>query len=209
MLLDNLVSQFIVLWAVIDPVGTIPVFLAVASGSRESELRKLAFAGILIAGGVLMFFILVGQVLLDSMGIPLSAFQIAGGIVLFVFAMTMIFGQSKPEQEIHMITKGMHSAVFPLAIPSIASPGAMVTVVLLTDNNRFSFVDQSVTTVIMLAVLGITLLLLLAASVIYRFIGETGASIVSRVMGLILAAVATNSILLGLGTYFGIKTIMS
>lgn len=203
--MDALIQQFVVMWAVIDPIGTIPVFLAVAAAWQGREKTKLALAAVGIAAGVLLFFILLGQVMLESMQIPLSAFQIAGGIVLFIFALTMIFGESKPEEELQMVQKGLGSAVFPLAIPSIASPGAMMAVVMLTDNHRFSVSEQIVTTAVMFAVLATTLVLLLLATHIHRFIGEAGASLVSRVMGLILAAVATNSILQGITTYFGLS----
>lgn len=195
-------QKFIILWAVIDPVGTIPIFLAVAAGLTPGEQKKLALAAVAIAAGVLLFFVIAGQLLLESMQIPLSAFQIAGGIVLFIFALSMIFGESKPEEEQHMIEKGAKSAVFPLAIPSIASPGAMMAVVMLTDNHRYSIAEQAITTSIVMSVLFITLLLLFLASYIYKYIGDAGASVISRVMGLILAAVATNSVLQGLKIYF-------
>lgn len=132
------------------------------------------------------------------MQIPLSAFQIAGGLVLLLFALTMIFGESKPDQEIKMRSNLHELAVYPLAVPSIASPGAMMAVVLLTDNHRYSFGDQVITTGIMLSVLLITYILFLVANRIQHFIGHAGAAIISRVMGLILSAVAINNILLGL-----------
>ncbi len=202
--MDNLVQQFIIMWAVIDPIVSIPVFLAMAMGRSRSQQLRLAVYATSLAAGVLLFFVLVGQTLLESMDIPLSAFQIAGGIVLFLFALTMIFGDSKPEEEMLIVDKGISSAVFPLAIPSIASPGAMLTAVLLTDNHRFSLVDQSLSYAVMLLVLLATLILLWLATYIHRIIGDTGASVISRVMGLLLAAVATNSVLVGLKSYFGI-----
>lgn len=189
---------------VIDPVGSIPVFLAVVTGYSVSQQRKLALTAAAVAAGVLFFFILVGQVLLESMEISLQAFQIAGGIVLFLFALTMIFGESKPDEELQLVDRGMNSAVFPLAIPSIASPGAMMAVVMLTDNHRYSLAEQAITTGIMLSVIAVTLVFLLFATVIHRMIGDAGANIISRVMGLILAAVATNAILEGLTGYFGL-----
>ena len=93
-------------------------------------------------------------------------------------------------------------AVYPLAVPSIASPGAMMAIVLLTDNHRFNLTDQFITALIMLTVLLITYLLLLAANRIQHFIGNSGAAIISRVMGLILATVAVNNILVGLRDFF-------
>ncbi|MDO4431643.1 MAG: MarC family protein [Lonepinella koalarum] len=199
---DSLIVQFVVLWAVIDPIGSVPVYLAKTIGLSVEDRRKIAAKAVLIASGILVFFLIAGQFLLEAMQIPLSAFQIAGGLVLFLFALTMIFGESKPEQEIRLSSSLSELAVYPLAVPSIASPGAMMAVVLLTDNHRVSFTDQFITTLIMFAVLFITYLLFIAANQIQRWIGNTGAAIVSRVMGLILAAVAVNNVLVGIKDFF-------
>lgn len=199
---DSLIVQFVVLWAVIDPIGSVPVYLAKTIGLSIEDRRKIAAKAVLIATGILVFFLIAGQYLLEAMQIPLSAFQIAGGLVLFLFALTMIFGESKPEQEIRLSASLSELAVYPLAVPSIASPGAMMAVVLLTDNHRVSFTDQFITTLIMLLVLFLTYLLFLAANNIQRWIGNTGAAVISRVMGLILAAVAVNNVLLGIKDFF-------
>ncbi|AGH38148.1 Multiple antibiotic resistance (MarC)-related protein [Bibersteinia trehalosi USDA-ARS-USMARC-188] len=198
MMFDSLVVQFVVLWAVIDPVGSIPVYLAKTIGLSPDDRRKIARNATLIAAGILLFFLVLGQWLLEAMQIPLSAFQIAGGLVLLLFALTMIFGQSKPDQEIKMKSSLSELAVYPLAVPSIASPGAMMAVVLLTDNHRYNLLEQAITGGIMLAVVAITYVLLLLANHIQKYIGNAGAAIISRVMGLILSAVAVNNILVGL-----------
>lgn len=198
---DSLVVQFVVLWAVIDPIGSIPVYLAKTIGLSPEDRQKIARNAILISAGILLFFLVMGQWLLDAMQIPLSAFQIAGGLVLLLFALSMIFGEAKPDQEIKMKSNLSELAVYPLAVPSIASPGAMMAVVLLTDNHRYSLSDQLVTTGIMLSVLAITYVLLLLANRIQHLIGNAGAAIISRVMGLILSAVAINNILLGLSEF--------
>lgn len=199
---DSLAVQFVVLWAVIDPVGSVPVYLAKTIGLPIDARRKIALNAVLIAGGILIFFLIGGQILLESMQIPLPAFQAAGGLVLLLFALTMIFGESKPEQEIRMSSNLNELAVYPLAVPSIASPGAMMAIVLLTDNHRFSISDQFITAGIMVLVLAITYLLLLAANRIQHLIGNAGAAIISRVMGLILAAIAVNNLLIGVRDFF-------
>lgn len=203
-MMDDLAKQFIFLWTVIDPIGTIPVFLALtAQYANQTFNKKLAIRATLIAAIVLIFFIVAGEILLNMMDIPLAAFQIAGAVVLFLFALTMIFGESKPEEEVSLVKKSLtHSAVFPLAIPSIASPGAMMAVVLLTDNNRFSIAHQVMTSLIMLGILVITLIAMLLATKIQKIIGLAGASLISRIMGLILASVAINELLSGIATYF-------
>ena len=199
---DSLVVQFVVLWAVIDPIGSIPVYLTKTVGLSVEDRRKIALKAVMISAGILIFFLLAGQALLEAMQIPLTAFQIAGGLVLLLFALTMIFGEGKPEQEMRLSSNLNELAVYPLAVPSIASPGAMMAIVLLTDNHRFSLFDQTMTTLIMLSVLLITYFLFLAANRIQRWIGNTGAAVISRVMGLILAAVAINNMLVGIRDFF-------
>ena len=199
---DSLVVQFVVLWAVIDPIGSIPVYLTKTVGLSVEDRRKIALKAVMISAGILIFFLIAGQALLEAMQIPLTAFQIAGGLVLLLFALTMVFGEGKPEQEIKLSSNLNELAVYPLAVPSIASPGAMMAIVLLTDNHRFSLFDQTMTTLIMLSVLLITYLLFLAANRIQRWIGNTGAAVISRVMGLILAAVAINNMLVGIRDFF-------
>ncbi len=206
-MLSIVLTQFVVLWAVIDPVGTVPVYLSQTQHLSIKQKRVVAFKAVAIATGLLLFFLIAGQLLLEAMQIPLPAFQAAGGLVLLLFALTMIFGESKPEQEQKLSQELSHSeladlAVYPLAMPSIASPGAMMAIVMLTDNHRYSLLDQSITAGVMIAVLVITLLFLLLASQIHRVIGNVGAAIISRVMGLVLAAVALNNLLMGVRDYF-------
>jgi len=200
--MDDLTATFIFFFAVIDPIGTVPVFIAVTSRYEEKIKRQIAVKATLISAVVLLFFVIGGEIVLTAIDIPLSAFQIAGGIVLFLFALSMIFGESKPEEEVKMIKSGSETAIFPLAVPSIASPGAMLAAVLLTENNRYNLFEQAQTTAIMLSVLLFVLVFMLAASLIYRLIGNSGASIISRVMGLILASVAVSNVLAGVKEYF-------
>lgn len=196
-------SVFIFFFAVIDPIGTVPVFIAVTRHLDEASKKRVAFKAALVSSGILIFFVVAGEIILGAMDIPLAAFQVAGGIVLFLFALTMIFGESKPESEVGMVEQGSELAVFPLSVPSIASPGAMLAAVLLTENARYNLMQQMQTLVMMLAVLLVTLVLMLGATRIYRIVGDGGASIISRVMGLILASVATAATLAGIKDYYG------
>jgi len=202
--MQEFIATFIFFFAVIDPIGTVPVFIAVTRPYQAEDKRKIAVKATFISALVLMFFVVAGEVVLTSIEIPLSAFQIAGGIVLFLFALSMIFGESKPEEEIKMVGRGNETAVFPLAVPSIASPGAMLAAVLLTENHRFNLLEQALTTVSMLCVLLVAMILMLAASKVHRLVGDSGASIISRVMGLILASVAVTNVLDGISTYFSL-----
>ncbi|AZL85913.1 MULTISPECIES: MarC family protein [Aliivibrio] len=206
-MISILVTQFVVLWAVIDPIGSVPVYLSQTQHLSAKQRKAVALKAVAIATSVLLFFLVIGQLLLEAMQIPLPAFQVAGGLVLLIFALTMIFGESKPEQEQKLSEDISHSdlanlAVYPLAIPSIASPGAMMAIVMLTDNSRYSFIDQSITAAVMIVVLIITLCLLLGATFIHKIIGNVGAAIISRVMGLILAAVAVNNLLMGIKNFY-------
>ncbi len=205
MTIEEFCNTFILLFAVIDPIGTIPVFIAVTSRHKSWEQRKIAVQSIFVSTVVLLFFIVAGQFILEGIGVPLSAFQIAGGIVLFLFALTMIFGDGKLEGELEVVRSHRETAIFPLAIPSIASPGAMMAVVMLMDNHRFSITHQVETALILFIVLIITLALLLLSRWTLKLIGNSGASIISRIMGLILSSVAANSVLQGIVTFFNIS----
>ncbi|NVO55194.1 MarC family protein [Rhodobacteraceae bacterium B1Z28] len=200
--LNNLLEHFVTLWVVIDPIGTIPVFIAVTAGLEAAARRRTAMLASLISAGVLLFFLIFGQLLIEALDIGLNSFQVAGGIILFLFALTMIFGESKQETEQRQAEEDMEDtihkqnpAIFPLAVPSLASPGAMLAVVILTDNHRYSAADQGITALVMLSVLVVAFVLMLMAEPIIRLIGHSGAAIISRVMGMILASVAVNSVL--------------
>ncbi len=200
--MDDLLEHFVTLWVVIDPVGTIPVFIAVTAGLEAAARRKTAMLAALISAGVLLFFLVFGQLLIEALDIGLNSFQVAGGIILFLFALTMIFGESKQEIEQRAAEDDKEDkvhkhnpAIFPLAVPSLASPGAMLAIVILTDNHRYSAADQGITALVMLSVVLIAFVLMLLAEPIIRLIGHSGAAIISRVMGMILASVAVNSVL--------------
>ena len=202
--MEELIATFIFFFAVIDPIGTVPVFIAVTSRYEEKIKRRIAIRATVVSGALLVILVVAGEVILTGIDIPLSAFLIAGGIVLLLFALTMIFGESKPEQEVRLAESGHDTAVFPLAVPSIASPGAMLAAVLLTENNRFNIWEQMQTTAIMFLVLLVAMVLMLLASRVHRLIGDSGASIISRVMGLILSSVAVASVLAGITEYFSL-----
>lgn len=194
----TLLREFITLVVVIDPVGTLPVFYFATRGVPEALHWRFAVRAVLVASAVLFFFLVAGQFVLEGVGLRLGSFQIAGGIILFLFALTMIFGDAKPARAIEQAERDhMSGAVFPLAMPSIASPGAMLAVVILTDNHRNTVSDQIVTGLLLVLVLGLTLVILLLARPLKRVIGNTGANVVSRVMGIVLATVAVDSVLDG------------
>lgn len=189
---NELFFDFVTLWVTIDPLGTVPLYLSVTKDLPSAARRAAAVRATIIAFGLLAAFLFFGQYLLGVMRIEMLSFQIAGGIILFLFSLTMIFDRGGPEAA-HG-DKGHDVAVFPLAMPSIAGPGALLSVVVLTDNNTHSFLQQTLTCVVLVVVLIITLILMLLGERLLKLIGRSGANILSRVMGMILAAVAVQMV---------------
>ncbi|ASV31606.1 MarC family protein [Maribacter cobaltidurans] len=198
----EILTKILFLIAVIDPLGSVPVYLEATKHFDQKHKLKIAIRASLIAYLILLFFILVGQIILEGMDVSLDAFQISGGVILFLFALTMIFGEGKPESEKHLIKDYKHVTIFPVAIPSIASPGAIMAVVLMTDNHLYTIQEQAITTLLVLLVVSMTMLLLLAANVVQNRIGEYGITVISKIMGLILASYAVQSVLSGLRDFF-------
>lgn len=186
----------------IDPLGSVPVFLEATQHLDEQIRPRVAVTATFIAFLVLLFFIVVGQLILEGMEVTLDAFQISGGVILFLFALTMIFGEGKPEGEKKAITDYRNVTIFPIAIPSIASPGAILSVVLLTDNYVYPIQDQAMTVLLVVCVLALTMSVLLIAGHVQKWIGDYGITVISKVMGLILSAYAVQNILTGLKDFF-------
>jgi multiple antibiotic resistance protein len=195
--MDEFARNFATLFAVIDPIGTLPIFLSVTSGMATADRRRTAIRATVISTVILLVFVVAGQYVLGAMGISLASYKVAGGIVLLLFALQMIFHPGEAPDDEHPLPRS-DVAVFPLAIPSIAGPAAMMAVVVLTDNDRYNFMQQLDTVTALLVVLAITLVIMLAASPIQKLIGDSGVSIVRRVMGLLLAALAVQTMVDGM-----------
>jgi multiple antibiotic resistance protein len=189
------VTQIVTLWAVLDPVGHLPLFMSATGGLDEKQRRRAALLGILFAFGVLVLFGLAGQALLRAMGVSLLSFQVAGGIILFIFAVSMVLGDHRTHKGDTVAESAMAIAVHPIAMPIIAGPGALLSMVLLMDNNRYSPWQQAVTVGALVAVLAAMLATFLLGGLIQRAIGAGGTNMLRRVMGLILAALAVNMVL--------------
>jgi len=206
--IQDALSEFVMMWVLIDPVGTIPVFMKVTAHKSAEHRSMIAVRSVVIAAGVLVVFLIGGQLLLNALGIALPSFQIAGGIVLFLFALTMIFGPMKTDQEIEELQTIEHArsiAVFPLAMPAIASPGAMMGVVLLNDTQHFTLTGTAINLLIIAIVLVITLVFMLMAKPILAVIGDSGLNVLGRVAGLLLAAVAVDAVLVAISQFFHIS----
>ncbi len=199
---SDFINDFITIWVIIDPIAALPVFIGLTTGFDTATRRQVAAVTTAVSLVVLFFFICLGQIILTALGVSLHSFEIAGGLILFVFAMEMVLSRSKKERDGEVSREGpLQLAVYPLAIPNLAGPGAMLTVILRTDNTRFSFIEQAHTTAAVALVLAIAFCLLLLAGPITRVIGTGGANVIKRIMGMIIAAYAVNLVLSGISDW--------
>lgn len=191
---DSVFNAFLTILVTIDPPGLAPLFLAVTRGMNRDERRQVSIRASLTAFAVLAIFALAGAAILAIFGITLPAFRVAGGFLLFFIAFEMVFEKRQDRKEKISdvaITKDMihNIAAFPLAIPLIAGPGAISATVLLSSH--FAGFAAQVALILIIAVcLGLTYLVFVLAERIDRFLGQTGRSILTRLLGVILAALA-------------------
>ena len=196
-MLNKALNDFLTLWVTIEPIGTLVLFASLSAPLSKTQRRKVALKATIYSTAILLGSIVVGQVILAAMNIQLISLQVAGGLILLLFALQMIFGFSHeppatPE-------KGHDIAVFPLAVPSIAGAEAIMAVVLLTDNHVYSIASQIVTACVVILIMLMTYGLMLLAEPILRIIGMNGAAILERVTGMILAALAVELIMEAIG----------
>jgi multiple antibiotic resistance protein len=196
------VDSLIILLVVVDPLGIAPLFVALTHGETQAARRRIAIRGTFIAGGILVAFALAGDTLLRALGIGMPAFQIAGGALLFLLAVEMVFARhsgvrSTTEREQREAQTKKDISVFPLAIPLIAGPGALTSVLLMVGEQGGDLAVIGTVLAVILVVLLVTLASLMASARIMAFMGETGANVVSRVLGVVLAALAVQFVLNG------------
>jgi multiple antibiotic resistance protein len=191
---------FLSLLVVVDPAGLVPAFIAAAGNRPPHAQRGIARRAVVIAGGILLAFGLVGDELFAYLGIRFGAIQIAGGILLFRIAMDMVFAQLRretPAEEAETRAR-QDISVFPLAIPLIAGPGAIVSVLILSTESRGAPGAFLVVIGAGAIVLGLALAFLMLAQRLSTRLGQTGINVVTRVLGLILAALAVQYVANGL-----------
>lgn len=191
---DTLLGAFITLLVTIDPPGLAPLFLAVTPGMNRQARKQVAGRAIIISFILLTIFAIAGSQILHLFGISIGAFRVAGGLLLFWIAFEMIFEKRTERKEKSAeiaITKDhiRNIAAFPLAIPLIAGPGAISAIILLSDSFN-STAERSGLIGMIVVSLAITYAILLLAERVDRFLGETGRSILTRLLGVILAALA-------------------
>lgn len=201
----HIFTNFVYLVVIINPISLVPEFLYITKRETPERRRRTALRAILAAAAILIAFLIVGQILLEALGITLPSFSIAGGLVLLAISMMRILKTAEvthEEDEAEIAPKDV--AIFPLATPYIAGPASILAVVLLTNNDQFGFVEQAETTLVMLSILALTYLALLGADTIQRFLGDTGADVLNRISGLILAALSVETILDGIRASFSL-----
>lgn len=196
-----LISAFVTLFVVIDPIGTAPLFLALTQGMTASERRVVGLRACFIAALLLMAFALAGEDFLRFIGISMPAFQIAGGLLLFLTALDMLFDRRSERRQNHADEGSGNLAddpsVFPLAMPLIAGPGAMATMVLLINDTGGSWEGMALISGVMLAVIALVLLAFLAAAPLERILRRTGTMVLTRLFGLLLSALSVQFVLNG------------
>jgi len=199
-------SAFITLLVIIDPPGCAPIFASLTRGTDAAHRRRMAVRSSIVAWCILIFFALLGEALLDKLGIALASFRLAGGIMLFIIALEMVFEKrterrEERAREIEGTPESEDISVFPMAIPMIAGPGSIASIMLLigrADGPAEWGVVLSAMTVVIL----ITLLALLSAGPLMKLIGAKLEAMITRVLGVILAALAAQFVIDGLKQSF-------
>ncbi len=191
------ITAFATLFVIIDPIGLAPLFVALTQGMDPRERRAIAIRASAVGFGLLLLFGLVGEAVLAFVGISMPAFRIAGGVLLFITALDMLF-ERRQERRDDQAEARPDPSVFPLGVPLIAGPGAIATIILLTGQTNGDLALTAAVLGVMGFVVLISLALFLMGGLIERALGRTGINIVTRLLGMLLAALAVQFILTGL-----------
>ena len=195
--LSAIIAAWVTLFVVIDPPGLAPLFIALTQGMTDERRRRIGWRATIIAAILLTLFGLIGENILSAIGISLSAFRIAGGILLFLTALDMLFERRTERREGQHPDDEHDPSVFPLATPLLAGPGALTTMILLVGSDP-SPMHTLVIHLVMLSVLARNMVLFLLAGPLSRVLGRTGTMVVTRLLGMLLAALSIQFILDGL-----------
>ncbi|SCZ51812.1 MarC family protein [Thiohalomonas denitrificans] len=198
---ELLVNQLVTLFVVVDPIGIAVIFSGLARHGDQAFRRSMALRATTLSTFILVTFFFIGEMLLRALGIGQPAFRIAGGILLFMLAIDMVFARqsglrSATFREREEAFAKEDISVFPLAFPLLAGPGAMTTVLLMADSGKTPAVTTGMVAIIFV-IMGFTLLSLTLSARVMDWLGETGANVISRLLGLILAALAIQYIVDG------------
>ena len=198
-------AAFVTLLVVVDPPGVVPTFVGLTKGETPSRRRKILLRAVIIAFGVAVFFLIAGRYVLTYLGVTVQAFSISGGVLLFLAALPMLFGQrgglQAPENQEHAHV-GEDISVFPLAIPLLSGPGAIATILLMTSQAGGDLPKLVAAVVAIAAVFLVAFIALSLGAKLIAKVGEGGVHIATRVMGIILAALAVQYVLNGISGYY-------
>ncbi len=192
-----IITAFITLFVIIDPIGLAPLFVALTKGEDAAHRRGIAIRATVIAGGLLVLFGLFGEAVLGFAGISMPAFRIAGGILLFLTALDMLF-ERRTKRRKGQASSENDPSVFPLATPLIAGPGSIATIILLTGQAGDDWAAVGAIMLVLLAVLLLVMLFFLSANLLERVLGDTGTNVVSRLLGMLLAALSVQFVIDGI-----------
>jgi multiple antibiotic resistance protein len=200
------ISSFVTLFVVIDPPGCAPIFAGLTRDVQGPQRRAMAVRSVAVAAVILLFFGLLGEALLRALGISLAAFRIAGGIMLFLIALDMVFERRTARrenraQEVSADPEHDDISVFPMGIPMIAGPGSIASVMVLTARTS-GLENILVVLAALLAILLLTLVALLAAGWLMRLMGKRMEAMLTRLLGVILAALAAQFVIDGIAVSF-------
>jgi multiple antibiotic resistance protein len=193
-----LITAAATLFVVLDPPGLVPMFIALTRGMSAERRRTIAQRGCLIAAGVLTVFALLGEAVLGFIGITIHAFRIAGGILLFLTALDMLFERRTQRREGQQAEPEHDISVFPLATPLIAGPGAIATMILLVGQAGGDWTATGAVIGLMFVVVAVTFVFLLAADIFERWLGRTGTLVITRLLGMLLAALSVQFVIDGI-----------
>ncbi len=202
---DAFIAAFIALFVIVDPIGIAPVFAGLTQGTTDSHKRKMAIKGTIIGTLILLFFALVGKPFLNVLGITMDGLRVAGGVMLFIIALEMVF-EKRTERKQESAEKLDHYfediAVFPVALPLLAGPGSIATVMLLMTSYENDLPAQGAIVAALGLVMLITLIVFFMATKVMDWMGPTVNAVLTRLLGVILAALAAQFILDGLKNTF-------
>jgi multiple antibiotic resistance protein len=199
------ISAFVTFFTVIDPVGLAPVVVGLTAHTNQTQRQTIVTRATLISGGIILFFAVVGRFLLDRLGIALYAFNVAGGALLFLMAVDMLFGrpsgtrETKAEEEEALTREDI--SVFPLAIPMIAGPGTIATTILYVGQATEHPINLLAVAAAIVSALILAWIAMSSCAWIIKYIGRTGILVLSRILGILLAALAIQFILNGIMTF--------
>ena len=200
---EQLLKTFILFFVVIEPISMVPLFGALTRGAEAGYRRRMAFKAVAISAGIFIVFALVGDYLLQALNVSVNAFKIAGGMLLFLLSVDRVFAsnsglRSTTVREQDEARHREDISVFPMAFPLIAGPGALATLLLVVSEVRGDLAEVGLTLGVVMVVLLITLILLLATTQVMRVLGVTGANVVSRLLGVVLTALAVQYVIDGI-----------